>query len=179
MRFFALLLAALFVLPAIAGAGDDPVFAELGRQQGEIEQAVRDVEALRQDATRKQEVERLSCLADRLMYLKGLALAGSTAVDEYAVAAAQADTSGRTDAVQKLGRAWAATPPYLQEAQACGTHDGWVSDDRCSADQSEVGVPCTKWRVSGPRRAGFGFGSVDGGAPVAGRARPSDASPVD
>ncbi|MCP4869223.1 MAG: hypothetical protein GY898_10950 [Proteobacteria bacterium] len=175
MRSFApLALALLFVVPTAVSADDDPVFAEIGRQHGEIEQAVRDVEALSRDANQKQEMERLSCLSDRLMYLKGLSLAGSTAVDEYAVAQHQADDQGRTDAVQKVGRAWAAMPPYLEEAKACGTETEWVSDERCVADEVRVGVPCTKWRITFPERRGFAFGNVDGGHTVAGRARPTD-----
>ena len=40
MRFLApFFAAALALLPASGSAGDDPVFHELGRQQGEIEEA--------------------------------------------------------------------------------------------------------------------------------------------
>jgi len=173
MRFLApFFAAALALLPASGAAGDDPVFHELGRQQGEIEQAVREAEGLQTEASRAQDLERLDCLAPRTMYLKGLALAGRTAVDEYAVASLADDDDERAASVQKVGRAWAAMPAYLDEARVCGTQSEIALDDRCTERESRVGVACTSWRVTTPRRnEPFEFGKVDGGTTAPSPAR--------
>ncbi len=174
-RYVFLLLAAVALsLPGAAPAHDDLAFRELGRQLGEVEDAVRDVEAIRKDAVRKQEVDRLRCVEDRLTWLRGLELAGRTAIDEYAVAEIDGDDAAMAASVVKMRQTWEAAPRYTAEARLCGTDDeGLLADHRCSTGTAAPGQPCTKWTVTKPKRRGGGtFGRPDGGTTVPGRAAP-------
>jgi hypothetical protein len=175
MRFPApLALAALFLLPSPLRAGEETTLQSLGQRQAEIETAVRETSSLQRIASRQQNLDRLRCLDDRMMYLKGLDLAGRAAVDEYALAEQNSDPVGMSDAITKMDRAQAAMPRYLEEARLCGTQHKVVSDARCTADEAREGITCTKWVVTTPRNARpFGFGPVPGGRQSAGRSRPA------
>ncbi len=169
----------MLLLPALPGhaqLGSDTVLRELGRQVGEVEAAVRTVEAMREKADADQRVDTLACLDDRLSWLRGLQIAGRAGVDEFAVASAEQDEAGMAAAVAKVGVVVERAPDLLAEAEACELGQTERAE-RCSPQSTLPGEACTELVVR--LRQGYGPTDDDFGAVFAGAfTRPPDASPT-
>ncbi len=170
----ALLCALLLPGSGLAQRDLDGTLRSMGRQLAVVEDAIRAVEQMADQADHEKDSGWLGCLEDRLMYLEGLNIAGRSAMDQFAVAQLQQDRETMDEAVSRLSIVAARAPRYLAEARSCTDKDWRAMTTRCQDRRIRAGYACTEWRVA----SAFDAPEIEFGYDRGGSTRPPDASPI-